>query len=218
MALDTKVVQALERALTRWADQEAKGPRLIDDARRLWGRTLHLLTLGLISTEIDALATELACYALQLPLIQPVKPTGGKAPRTTLRDRCERAAEFSVALLDKLVPTPTLERISQILLEIPQRAPDLDEARVLADAVNLEDFGVSGLLVQAIVLSRQGNGLLQVAEGCQKRDLYGYWEARLKDSFHFEPVRQIAAARVESARKIAAMLQAELDEDLPPGE
>jgi hypothetical protein len=99
--------------------------------------------------------------------------------------------------------------------ELPHRSPMLDEARVLADAVNLEDFGIAGLIQQAVQLSRQGEGLKQVAEGAEKREQYGYWNARLKDGFHFEPVRQMAMRRLENARTAAKLLAEELAEDEP---
>jgi hypothetical protein len=54
-----------------------------------------------------------------------------------------------------------------------------------------------------------------VADGAEKREQYGYWDARLKDGFHFEPVRQMAKRRVEHAREVARLLLEELKEDQP---
>jgi hypothetical protein len=96
---------------------------------------------------------------------------------------------------------------------MPHRNPMVEEAKLLADALNLEDFGLVGLLAQTIQLSRQGGGIAQVIEGIEKRDQYGYWEARLKDGFHFEQVRQIAKRRLDHARQASKLLLAELDED-----
>ncbi|HEY8666868.1 MAG TPA: hypothetical protein VIL86_09395, partial [Tepidisphaeraceae bacterium] len=106
-----------------------------------------------------------------------------------------------------------LDRTIRLVHELPQRAPMLDEARLLADAVNLDDFGMIGLILQTIHLTRQGDGLAQVAEGCEKREQYGYWEARIKDGFHFEPVRELARKRIENARAAAKLLLAELRQD-----
>jgi hypothetical protein len=50
----------------------------------------------------------------------------------------------------------------------------------------------------------------QVAEGNQKREQYGYWDARLKDGFHFEQVRRLARQRLENMRKAAKLLDDEL--------
>ena len=86
---------------------------------------------------------------------------------------------------------------------------------MLADAVNLEDFGVAGLFTQAMHLSRSQGSIELLADGFQKRQQYGYWEARLKDGFHFEPVRQLARQRLNSATRAAELLLAELREDQP---
>jgi hypothetical protein len=98
---------------------------------------------------------------------------------------------------------------------MPHKSPVPEEARLLADAINLDEFGLVGLFTQMIQLSRQGDGINQLAEGCEKRDQYGYWDARLKEGFHFEPIRQLARRRVNNARQAARMLQDELNEDQP---
>src|SRR5206468_991965 len=104
-------------------------------------------------------------------------------------------------------------RATRVLHEMPHRSPILDEAKLLADAVNLDDFGVTGLTQQIVQLARQGEGVVQLADGLDKREQYHYWEARLKDGFHFEPVRHIARRRLESARQVARLLMEELKED-----
>ena len=55
----------------------------------------------------------------------------------------------------------------------------------------------------------------QVAEGCEKREQYGYWDARLRDGFHFEPIRRIAKRRLEHTRQVCKLLGEELEEDKP---
>jgi hypothetical protein len=106
-----------------------------------------------------------------------------------------------------------LDQATELLVQVHQRHPETEQARLLADALNLEDFGVIGLVEQAVALARQGGGVMQVADGLEKREQYGYWEARMHDGFHFEPVRAIAKKRLEHARKTAALLMGELKED-----
>jgi len=211
--MNARLRGALGRALSAVDEHQTKGRRLLEDARRLWNRARRFLEMGLIGPSVDAEALELACYALQLPLRQIKMLPTGRLGRTNLRDRAEESAELLVGLLGDQVDDSLLDRTTRLLHELPQRSPVLDEAKVLADALNLEDFGVSGLFLQAIQISHQGDGLLQVAQGCEKREQYGYWEARLKDGFHFEPIRQIAARRLASARQVAALLLGELAED-----
>src|SRR5262249_30392561 len=135
--------------------------------------------------------------------------------RTNLRERAEQSAELLVSTLADDVEEELLDRATRLLLETPHRAPMLEDARILADAMNLDDFGLVGLVGQMIQLARQGDGVMQLTEGLEKREQYGYWEARLKDGFHFEPVRQIAKRRLARARQVATMLAEELKEDEP---
>ncbi len=213
MSLDSKLKRRLTAALNVVDEQAGtKGPRLVDDAARLWNRVQKLVALHLVG-EPDLDALEMACYALQLPLRQPKPPVSGKLARTNLKDRTEQAAELLVTLLENDADEEQLDRATRVLHEAPHKSPMIEDAKLLADAVNLDDFGVIGLINQTIQLARQGDGILQVADGAEKRELYGYWEARLKDGFHFEPVRQMAKARVEHARRVAALLLEELKQD-----
>jgi hypothetical protein len=175
-----------------------------------------LLQMNLLPGEIDADRLQLACYALQLPARQVRAAPAGRLARTNLRDRAEQAAEMLVSEMSEWgqpVDEGLLDRTIQVLHEMPQRTPMLDESRLLADALNLEDFGIIGLLLQTIQVCRQGGGAAQVADGLEKREQYGYWNARLKEGFHFEAVRKLAAARLEHLRSAAALLMGELRED-----
>lgn len=214
MALEGEMKLRLERALSVVDDHGTRGTRLLDDARRLCGRIRTFIKKSLIPPETDSAPLELACIALQLPLkATKTAPLGGKLGRTNLRERTEQAAEMLVGIAGDLGQEALVDQTTQILIEVHQRKPATETARLLSDVLNLEDFGVSGLINTAILLARQGQGVLQVADGCEKREQYGYWEARLKDGFHFDPIRQIAKKRLENARKTAALFLAELKED-----
>jgi hypothetical protein len=216
MSVDAKLREYVEQALAVVDDQGTHGPRLLDDAGRLWGRVEHFIKMRLVHEGIDSEALELACYAMQLPTRRRGKASTGKpASKSTLRDRAEEAAELLVGIAGPDVDESLLDRATRILQEMPHRSPMLDEAKLLADAVNLEDFGVIGLVGQAIQLGRAGEGVTQLREGCDKREQYGYWDARLKDGFHFEAVRQIALRRLSTTRQVCAMLAEELKLDTP---
>lgn len=206
MSLDAKVTQRMERALNEVDDRGMTGPRLVDDARRLWRRMQQFMALGLIPSVSETTAMELALYALQLPFRQSSAPASGKLGQSNLKERAEQAAEMLVGLLGGEVDERMLDQTTRLLHELPHRSPMLDEAKLLADAVNLDDFGVTGLLLQAIQLARQGGGLHQWIEGAEKREQYGYWDARLKDGFHFEPVRRLAQQRLDNARAAVKLL------------
>jgi hypothetical protein len=214
MSVDAKLREYVEQALSVVDDQGTVGPRLLDDASRLWRRIERFIDMRLVHEGLDREALELACYAMQLPARRGKAGAPGKHGRSTLRDRAEEAAELLVGIAGPDVDESLLDRATRVLQEMPHRSPMLDEAKLLADAVNIEDFGVIGVAVQAIQLARQGEGVMQLADGCDKREQYGYWEARLKDGFHFEAVRQIALRRLETTRQVCAKLADELKDDM----
>jgi hypothetical protein len=214
MPLDAKLRQRLEQALGVVDDHGTTGPRLLDDAARLWRRVEKFIAMNLVPPDgLDLEALEVACYSLQLPLRRSRTLPTGKQQRSTLRERAEEAAELLLGVAGSEVDELLLDRATRLLHEMPHRSPMLDEAKLLADAVNLDDFGAVGVALQVVQLARQGEGAQQLAEGCEARELYGYWDARLKDGFHFEPVRQIAIRRLENTRVVCGLLTAELRED-----
>ena len=216
MPLDAKLRQRLEQALGVVDDHGTAGPRLVDDASRLWRRVDHFLSMGLVPRDgLDLEALELACLSLQLPTRRTRTLPTGRTQRTTLRERAEDAAELLLGIAGGEVDELLLDRATRLLHEMPHRSPMLDEAKLLADAVNLDDFGAVGVGLQIIHLARQGEGVVQLAEGCEARELYGYWDARLKDGFHFDAVRQIAVRRLENTRTVCGLLSEELREDMP---
>jgi hypothetical protein len=215
MSLEPGLRKRFEEVLSTLDDQGSLGPRLKGDAARLWKRVTKFISMNLISPEIDLDALELACYALQLPPRQGRGIISGRLGRTNLRERCEQSAELIVNLMGAEVEEKLLDRTTRLLHEVPDRSPVIDEAKLLADALNLEDFGLIGLILQTVQLALQGEGVSDLAIAAEKREEYGYWEARIKDGFHFEPVRAIAMKRLASARQVTKMLADELKEDQP---
>lgn len=213
--MDTKLRQRLMRALAIVDEHGTNGPRLMHDADRLWRRVKALLQLGLIPNESSTDGLELACYALQLPMRSSRNLPAGKLGRTNLRDRTEQAAELLVGAVGNEAPEELVDHATNILLAMPHRNPASEESKLLADALNLDDFGMIGFINRTIQLGIQGEGVDQVTEGSDKREQYGYWEARLKDGFHFEPVRKLAKQRLDSARQAAKLLADELGGEVP---
>jgi hypothetical protein len=215
MSLSSNIKRRLEQVLSTVDDDGTLGPRLRQDAVRLWHRAQKFLAMNLIGPDADRESMELACYALQLPGRQSGGIISGKLGRTSLRDRCEQAAELLVSLVASDIDEKLLDRTTRLLHEITHRNPVIDEARLIADVLNLDDFGLTGLIMTTIQMSLHGEGVSDLVTAVEKREQYGYWSARLKDGFHFEPIRAIARRRLESARQVVKMLADELAEDQP---
>lgn len=214
-AVESKLMRKVHDALIVVDDHDTQGPRLLDDAQRLLRRIDRLIRMGAIVAGMDLQALELACYALQLPMRHKIGAGASRLGVMNIRERCEQSAELLVMQLGADVTEALLDRTLRILQETSQRSPMLDEAKLLADALNLEDFGVAGLFRAQILLSLGGGGVDQLLQSILKREQYGYWEARLKDGFHFEASRQIAKSRLEATRAAIKLFTDDLDSDGP---
>ncbi len=208
MPLEAKLIKHLQKELELVDDRGTTGPRLVGDARRLLRRVERLIGAGAVAAVMERDALELSCYAVQLPMRLV---TGSRLGVLSLKDRCEQAAELMVMTLAEQADEQLLDRSARLIHETPQRNPVLDEAKLLADALNLDDFGISGLLRQAIRLGVLGQGVEQVVEAMEKRSQYGYLEARLKEHFHFDASRAIARSRLAAIEPLFAGLREEMD-------
>src|SRR5260370_12419342 len=110
MALHAKIKQLIEKTLGSVDGVDIRSPRLVDDARRLWGRVQNLLGMNLLPEVSDPAPLELACYALQLPLRNFKGLPTGKLGRTNLRDRTDQAAEMLLTTLGDQVEEQLLDR------------------------------------------------------------------------------------------------------------
>src|SRR3954453_827222 len=135
MSLEAKLRRRMQQLLSAVDDHETRGPRLVDDAQRLWKRIQSFIAQGLAgktanadtgSAEPDTEALELACYALQLPQRQAKPPTAGKLGRTNLKDRAEQSAELLVSVVGEEVDEGLLDRATRLRPESPPPPPGPD--------------------------------------------------------------------------------------------
>ena len=211
MVLDVKIRKRIEQLLSSPDEHGVAGPRLLVDARRLWKHVQKWVGQHLV-TPANAAALEIGCHAIFLPMKRISAVSVGKFGQLNLRERAEQAAEELVSELADHMEEAALDAAVALLGEVPQRKPSSEDAKLLADVINLEDFGVNGILSQAIVLAAKGQGTDQMIEAADKRDAYGYFEARLKDGFHFGPLREMARRRVVRARQVIDLLKQEAAE------
>jgi hypothetical protein len=208
MALDVKIRKRMDTLLSA---RGSGGPRLLADGQRLWRHAECWIAQHLVTPK-DPAAFELACLALQLPMKQLGSASVGRFGQLNLRDRAEAAAEELVSELGNVIDEKLLDATTELLLDVPQRSPKSEDAKLLADVINLEDFGVTGIIQQAILVASRGQGIDELLEAAEKRDSYGYFEARIKDGFHFGPVRELARRRLARGRQVIELLKQELAE------
>jgi hypothetical protein len=119
------------------------------------------------------------------------------------------AAELASDQLKDLLPQPDLDFMIRILQEQRRRDTRLPEARLLADALALEELGLVGLWNQCRQFHAVGKTLEQLIRLWKTQHDYGYWETRLRDGFHYEASRRTAQDRLSHMKDIFQRLQRE---------
>ena len=119
--------------------------------------------------------------------------------------RCKPASplqrELSAAMMERscegTLSKQTIDSASACIRALSNHDIDLLEAQLIAEADNLDEFGALSLLHLARKQVIEGKGLEAAIETWKTQERYGYWTARIKDSFRFESVKRIAHLRVQ---------------------
>ena len=129
----------------------------------------------------------------------PYLAGGTPGNRGTARDD---AAELAADQLKDRLGAEELELTLRILREHQTKATKLPEARLLSDAISLEDFGLIGLWNQTRAHHAAGKTLDQLLRLWRTQHEYGYWETRLHEGFHFAAARDAAQRRNDALHTI----------------
>lgn len=214
--MDTQTRKVLERPLTETSAskrtrKDMPATPLLVSASQLFDRAIHCADRELPGARLDRDALEAACLAIMFPLATET-PKVSSVGVMSLAERCNLANEL-LFNLGAQISEDLIERTAEILADCPRKTAQSSEARVLADTINIEDFGLGGICRSAALLLRPGYPLVELVKAYEKRDQYGYWDARLKEGFHFTSTRATAQVRLRSARGFIRALQAELQRD-----
>lgn len=165
---------------------------------------------GPADRELDALA--LAVAALFHDAGWAVQARQGRVDRWQVLSRPtnEIQRELAAGLLQEqvchLLPPQSLRVAADAIRECNNRETTLPEARVLADADNLDDVGVLYVLRQFRQYQHECRPLEQLLASWARQREYRYWDARLNDGFHFEATRELARARLSAAEQFMTAL------------
>lgn len=166
-----------------------------------------------VSVPADTLPVVVAALASFLPLRDTRELASPALGVVNLGRRGFRAAELLLEEIPDLLPVEAMDNTLRLLLELGAPEPALPETRVLADAINLADFGVVGLLHPAVAGDPR-TASTDVAERFRLRRRTGYWATRLRDDFHFDKTRRLAQDRLDRAAQVVAWY----DDELPTGD
>jgi HD superfamily phosphodiesterase len=106
------------------------------------------------------------------------------------------SAELAGDALGQLLSHRQIEHTQAIIRQFQLRDTDLAEAMILSDACNLDDLGVIGLWREARRFAIEGRSVADVLASWQRKLDYGYYAARIEETFRFAESRRWAADRL----------------------
>lgn len=112
------------------------------------------------------------------------------------------SAELAGDALASLLSEKQIDHTQGIIRQYQNRTTSLPEARVLSDACNLDDVGVVGLWREVRRFAMEGRGIEDVLASWQRKLDYGYYAARLADTFRFDASRRWAEARLRRLERV----------------
>lgn len=121
--------------------------------------------------------------------------------RPTSEVQRELAASWVLERLDGFLPERTLEIASNAIRNAGDRQTGMLEAQILAEAENLDEIGPQSIMLMVRRQMADGRTLADMVQLWQRQEEYHYWQARIKDSFRFEPVRRLATERWQALRR-----------------
>ncbi|MBM4016742.1 MAG: HD domain-containing protein [Planctomycetes bacterium] len=129
----------------------------------------------------------------------------------------EYSAELAGDRLAGRLPPRQLEHVQEIIRHTRDAASDIAEAKIVSDADSLDDIGTLGIWRDLRRNILEGRGVEEAVRGWQRREQYGYWEARMREALRLETSRRLAAGRLAAARAFMEQLAHEGDaSDMPP--
>ena len=188
----------------------------------LWDRTLRIVRnvehiCRLPELAMQAISIERSCLmaAAYFSLSGLVRPaTAGNGRRLNRADiseadLCSLSANIAAEKLSGILHETRITKICRIITESCDRFTELTEAAILSDGRNLEDIGAVGLLHELRQHIINGKSISEVLDNWKCKIEYGYWQARLKEGFRYDAVRQMAGQRFEAMEQFMEQLAAE---------
>ncbi len=127
----------------------------------------------------------------------------------SLADLCDFSTQVVSDRLVGALAGPRIDKINRIITESGNRQTAMTEAMILSDARNLEDMGAVGLFHELRRYVIHGKAVAEILESWKRKIDYGYWQARLKESYRFEPVKLLAEQRFAAAKYFMNQLATE---------
>ncbi len=191
---------------------------LWDRSRRLIRNIEHICQLPELNntvTGIDRFCLGAAAYFSDAGLARHLRSEKVSAKAVNCNVNGDNLLELCAKVVEEVlgehINGEKIEKINRIIAESSNYLTRMTEAMILSDARNLDDMGVVGLLGEFGRYALSGKGVGDMLGSWKKKIDYGYWEARLKESFRFEQVRKVAEQRLAIAEHFINQLKVEIE-------
>ena len=191
------------------------------NGHRLWHRTLrvvrnveHIINLEELAganVPMDRFSLVTAAYFSDAGLAQKDNPITRTTPEPSQsKTSLEVSAQIAVRKLSGVLSEAQKINAGNIITESSNRFTKIAEAMILSDARNLDDMGVVGIFSELGILLSQGKDPSELLNAWRRKADYRYWDARLKENFRFESVRQLAQRRFNAVADFMNQLEVEI--------
>lgn len=137
--------------------------------------------------------------------IDPVEVLLGPTSQPT----CEQSALILERSLRRIIPPDVLNLSAETVRCRNDRSTESVEAHVVAEADALDEFGVLPLWLLVRRGVADGKGVQATIDAWHRKKEYRFWGARLKDSFRYNAVRELARARLERLERFMSEIRNE---------
>lgn len=131
------------------------------------------------------------------------------------------SAELAGDALGDLLTPRQIDHTQDIIRQYQSRATTVPEAMILSDACNLDDLGAIGVWRELRRFALDGRSVEDALSAWRRKLDYGYYAARIDETFRFETCRRWARKRLERLERLMNEMirenqAADLPEDTPP--
>lgn len=121
----------------------------------------------------------------------------------------ELAAGFLEQRAADLLAPRSLEAACTAVRTANTKLCETIESQLLSEAENLDQIGPLALWQMVRRHMGDGKGIEDAAKAWQRQQEYHFWQARIKDGFRFESVRQLARRRLASLEAFLTSISAQ---------
>ena len=189
---------------------------LWDRAQRLVRNVEHICRLpelAEVSLQIDRFCLIAATYFSEVGLTLLLEQQGTVATPATANGNGNGLLDFSIDVVNEklsgVLEKLKTDKISRIITESGSPFTTMTEAMILSDARNLDDMGAVGIFNEFRRYVIGGKAVSDALQIWKSKIDYQYWQARIKDSFHFESIRKLASQRFSAAEHFMDQLKVE---------